>query len=129
MNAVLLDTDVFSFLIKPKDPRAEVYRPHVTGKTVAISFITVGDLYYGAEKKKWSGKTLRNFQERLKAVVVVPYDEELCRTYGKPESIPASRARRCAKRSLDRLMRDPSSDSAHLQQPKTFREDSGSDSD
>jgi predicted nucleic acid-binding protein len=90
MDAVLLDTDVFSYLMKPKDTRAEVYRPHVTGKTVAISFITVGELYYGAEKKRWSGKTLRNFQERLKAVVVVPYDAELCQTYGKVRaSLPA----------------------------------------
>jgi tRNA(fMet)-specific endonuclease VapC len=90
MDAVLLDTDVFSYLMKPRDTRADVYRPHVIGKTVAISFITVGELYYGAEKKKWSGKTLRNFQERLKAVVVVPYDAELCHTYGKVRaSLPA----------------------------------------
>jgi predicted nucleic acid-binding protein len=90
MDAVLLDTDVFSYLMKPRDTRAEVYRPHVTGKTVAVSFITVGELYYGAEKKKWSGKTLSNFQERLKAVVIVPYDAELCHTYGKVRaSLPA----------------------------------------
>jgi predicted nucleic acid-binding protein len=90
MDAVLLDTDVFSYLMKPKDTRGDAYRPHVKGKTVAISFITVGELYYGAEKRKWSGKTLRNLQERLKAVVVVPYDLELCRTYGKVRaSLPA----------------------------------------
>ncbi|HEY3975588.1 MAG TPA: type II toxin-antitoxin system VapC family toxin [Candidatus Sulfotelmatobacter sp.] len=83
MDAVLLDTDVFSYLMKSNDTRAEAYRPHVRGKTVAISFITVGELYYGAEKKKWSGKTLRNLQERMKAVVTVPYDAELCRTFGR----------------------------------------------
>jgi len=83
MQAVLLDTDVFSYLMKTNDPRGDAYRPHVEGKTVAISFITVGELYFGAEKKKWSGKTLSAFQERLKAVVVVPYDLELCRTYGR----------------------------------------------
>ena len=90
MDAVLLDTDVFSYLMKPRDTRAEVYQPHVKGKTVAISFITVGELYFGAEKRKWSGKTLRNLEERLKAVVIVPYDIELCRTYGKVRvSLPA----------------------------------------
>jgi len=83
MDAVLLDTDVFSYLMKSKDTRADAYRPHVKGKTVAICFITLGELYYGAEKKKWSGKTLRNLQERLKAVVIVPYDSQLCRTFGK----------------------------------------------
>ncbi len=83
MDAVLLDTDVFSYLMRPKDTRGDAYRPYVRGKTVAISFVTVGELYYGAEKKKWSSKTLSHLQEKLKAVVVVPYDEELCRTYGR----------------------------------------------
>src|SRR5437879_3434703 len=78
MDATLLDADVFSYLTKSNDPRANAY-PHVKGTTVAISFITVGELYFGAEKKKWSGKTLNNFLERLKAFVV-PYDIELCKT-------------------------------------------------
>jgi tRNA(fMet)-specific endonuclease VapC len=83
MDAVLIDTDVFSFLMKPGDTRGDAYRPHVKGKTVAVSFITVGELYYGAEKKKWSAKNRQNLEERLKAVVIVPYDAELCRTYGR----------------------------------------------
>ena len=41
MDAVLTDTDVFSYLMKPKDTRGDAYRPHVRGKTVAVSFITV----------------------------------------------------------------------------------------
>lgn len=90
MDAVLVDTDVFSYLMRPNDTRGDAYRPHVKGKTVAISFVTVGELYYGAEKRKWSGKTLSYLQEKLKAVVVVPYDEELCRTYARiRNSLPA----------------------------------------
>jgi len=46
MEAVLTDTDVFSYLMKPKDTRGDAYRPHVKGKTVAVSFITVGELYH-----------------------------------------------------------------------------------
>jgi predicted nucleic acid-binding protein len=78
MDAVLLDTDVFSYLARANDPRGDAYRPHIKGKTLAISFIMVGEIYFGAEKKKWSSKTLSTFLERLKAVVVVPYDMELC---------------------------------------------------
>jgi tRNA(fMet)-specific endonuclease VapC len=90
MDAVLLDTDVFSYLMRPKDTRGDAYRPHVKGRTVAVSFVTVGELYYGAEKRKWSGRTLSHLQEKLKAVVVVPYDEELCRTYARVRaSLPA----------------------------------------
>ncbi len=81
MEAVI--TDVFSYLMKPKDTRGDAYRPHVKGKTVAVSFITVGELYHWAEKRKWSAKSRQNLEERLKAVVVVPYDAELCRTYGR----------------------------------------------
>jgi len=90
MDAVLLDTDVFSFLMKSHDNSGVVYRPHVKDKTVAVSFITVGELYYGAEKKGWSAKSRKNLDERLKAVVIVPYDEELCRTFGRVRaSLPA----------------------------------------
>lgn len=83
MDAVLLDTDVFSYLMKSNDTRAEAYRPHVKEKTVAVSFITVGELHYGAEKKEWSATNRQNLEERLKAVVIVPYDAELCRTFGR----------------------------------------------
>jgi tRNA(fMet)-specific endonuclease VapC len=83
MDAVLLDTDVFSYLTRTHDTRGDAYRPHVAGKTVAISFITVGEIYFGAEKKKWGKQTLNTFLERLKAVVVVPSDHEVCREYGK----------------------------------------------
>ena len=82
MDAALIDTDVFSFLMK-KDTRADAYRQHVKGKTLALSFITVGELHFWAEKRKWSAKNRQNLEERLKAVVIVPYDAELCRTFGR----------------------------------------------
>lgn len=82
-ESVLLDTDVYSYLTKTNDARGDPYRPHVRGKTVAVSFITVGEIYFGAEKAGWSGRTLDAFLERLKAVVVIPYDDEICRAYGK----------------------------------------------
>jgi len=40
-------------------------------------------IYFGAEKKGWSSKTLSAFLERLKAVVVVPSDHDVCRVYGQ----------------------------------------------
>lgn len=43
-DRVLLDTDVFSYLLKGRD-HAERYRKHVAGKTVAVSFVTVGEIY------------------------------------------------------------------------------------
>ena len=83
MDAVLLDTDVFSYLLRPDDKRAEVYRKHVQGKTIAVSFVTVGELYFGAVKRGWSATTIAALEHKLKEVVIVPYDVEICKTYAR----------------------------------------------
>jgi predicted nucleic acid-binding protein len=90
MDAVLLDTDVFSYLMKPNDSRAALYRPHIKDKTVAVSFVTVGELYYGAQKRQWSHKSIQSLEDRLKAVVIVPYDAELCRVYARTRAAIAT---------------------------------------
>ncbi len=63
-------------------PRAEIYRPKVEGKLVAVSFVTVGELLYGAYKANWGADKLGALQARLRSVVIIPYDMELCRVYG-----------------------------------------------
>lgn len=81
MDAVLLDTDVFSFLIRPGDTRGDLYRPLVKGKTVALSFISVAELYTWTVARNWGAQCLAEFEERIKACVIIPYDLELCKTY------------------------------------------------
>jgi tRNA(fMet)-specific endonuclease VapC len=83
MDAVLLDTDVFSYLMKEGDTRAALYRPHVMDKTIALSFVTVGELYVWNIRKRWGARRLASFEQRLKAAVIVPYDLDLCKQYGK----------------------------------------------
>ncbi len=83
MDAVLLDTDVFSYLSKEGDTRADLYRPHVKGKTIALSFVTVGELYVWTVTRKWSAKRIAALEQRLKAAIIVPYDLELCKEYGR----------------------------------------------
>ncbi len=78
---MLLDTDVFSYLMKPTDTRAAIYAPHVKNKLVAVSFVTVGELLFGARKKKWGKAKLDELNQRLRSVVIVPYDKQLCETY------------------------------------------------
>ena len=82
VNSVLLDTDVFSYLLKTGDRRGGLYQPHVQGKTIAVTFVTVGELLYGAAKKNWGKKKLALLQQRLRSAVIVPYDAQICRTYG-----------------------------------------------
>jgi tRNA(fMet)-specific endonuclease VapC len=93
MDAILLDTDVFSFLMKGTDTRAAVYAPHVKGKTIALSFVTVGELFAWGERKGWGAKKFSDLEQRIKTAVVVPYDLDLCRQFGqiKAEMMNAGR--------------------------------------
>jgi len=83
MDAVLLDTDVLSFLSKPGDSRGELYRPRVKGKTIALSLVSVGELYVWTIRRKWSASRIAALERHSQTLLVVPYDLELCREYGR----------------------------------------------
>ena len=81
-GVVIVDTDVVSFLFKG-DTRAEAYREHLQGKTLAISFMTVAELYQWAYVRDWGGRKLAQLEERLRSYVIVAYDNELCKQWAK----------------------------------------------
>lgn len=85
-DAILIDTDVFSFLMRAGDTRRTIYEPHVKGKRMCVSFVTVGELFYGAYKRKWGQGKLDDMKKRLRSVVVVPFDQQLCHTYADIKS-------------------------------------------
>ncbi|HEY6350455.1 MAG TPA: PIN domain-containing protein [Candidatus Angelobacter sp.] len=85
-RSVLLDTDVFSYLMKSDSERAKPYRPHVQGKIVAVSFVTVGELLFGSYKKKWDAAKVASLNKKLRSVLIVPYDRKVCETYGELKS-------------------------------------------
>jgi tRNA(fMet)-specific endonuclease VapC len=95
--AVILDTDVVSFLFKG-DTRAEAYRIHLRGKTLALSFMTVAELYQWAFVRNWGADRITRLEQQLANYVIVPYDRELCwqwakicaarQSLGKPISVP-----------------------------------------
>ncbi|MDH5511050.1 MAG: PIN domain-containing protein [Nitrospinota bacterium] len=49
---------------------------------LAITFITVGELYYGAEKRGWGIDKRQHLETTLRNFVVIPYDHEIARVYG-----------------------------------------------
>jgi predicted nucleic acid-binding protein len=52
MNAAIVDTDVVSMLFKG-DTRALAYRPHITGRLLGISFMTLAELERWPLERKW----------------------------------------------------------------------------
>lgn len=85
-DAILLDTDVFSFLMRPNDDRARIYQPHVENRLIAVSFITVGELLFGAYRRNWGAARTAELQSRLRSVVIVPFDFQLCGVYASIKS-------------------------------------------
>lgn len=77
----MVDTDVFSYLLKG-DTKAAVYGPHLRGKRVAISFVTVGELYHWANRRKWSPAKRAELETRLRSFVIIPFDLQVCQAYG-----------------------------------------------
>lgn len=57
--------------------------PHMQGRLLAISFITVGELYFGAEKASWGEKKRTRLETVLRNFIVIPYDDEIARCYGR----------------------------------------------
>ena len=55
---VLLDTDVFSYLMKPADTRGPIYRPHVTGRSYVVPFVTVRVLVVACKAKSPAARVL-----------------------------------------------------------------------
>jgi len=99
VEAVLVDTDVYSYLMSG-GRYASLYRPHVEGKLIAVSFITVGELYFGAYRKKWGPERIADLKDRLRSVTIVPYDESVCRTYAELKSAIESRGEPIADNDL-----------------------------
>jgi tRNA(fMet)-specific endonuclease VapC len=57
MTTLIVDTDVVSFLLKG-DTRAHLYRPHLQDQTLALSFMTVAELYQWAYVRNWGERKL-----------------------------------------------------------------------
>lgn len=99
VEAVLVDTDVYSYLMNG-NTYADLYRPHVDGKLVAVSFVTVGELYFGAYRRGWGADRLGDLKDRLRSVTIVPYDEALCHTYARIKAEAASKGRSISPNDL-----------------------------
>lgn len=82
MNAVLLDTNVVSFVLKGHS-LAEAYRVHIEKRLLVISFMTVAEMYEGAYRAHCGRTKLRRLEAALRGYVVAPYTSETCRRWGQ----------------------------------------------
>jgi tRNA(fMet)-specific endonuclease VapC len=89
---LVVDTDVVSFLFKG-DSRAAAYRPHLDGRLLVISFMTLAELYQWALAHQWGERRRADLDAHLARFTVLPYDRDLCRWWAAA-SVEARRSGR-----------------------------------
>lgn len=73
MDAVVLDTDVLSFIAK-RDSRAALYVPALANKQLCICFQTVAELQLWALIRGWGQPRRQSLHSLIERFVVLPYD-------------------------------------------------------
>jgi tRNA(fMet)-specific endonuclease VapC len=82
MAAVVIDTDVLSFLFK-QDTRGDLYRRHLDGKVGVLSFMTVAELDFWADSHDWGARRRTALARFIQPFTVIDSDRELCRKMGR----------------------------------------------
>lgn len=80
-DKIMVDTNIVSYTMKGSK-EAEIYAKHLNNRLISISFVTVGELYYGAEKANWSKAKRLIIEQNLKNFVVIPYDYLIAQKFG-----------------------------------------------
>jgi tRNA(fMet)-specific endonuclease VapC len=82
MNAIVVDTDVVSFLFK-NHPIGNRYHSELAGRIPLLSFMTVAELERWAIQRNWSVQRLHWLHIYLRTFTVVPSSPDLCRQWAE----------------------------------------------
>jgi tRNA(fMet)-specific endonuclease VapC len=80
MSTVLLDTNIVSYLFKG-DTRAANYAPHLLNQELALSMMTVAELFQWAGMRNWGRVRMQQLETMLKQYTILPFDLETCRRW------------------------------------------------
>jgi tRNA(fMet)-specific endonuclease VapC len=76
VEPVLLDTDVFSFLLKGS-PASDPWIESVDGRYLLLCFVTVAELLLWAEVRNWGQPRRDRLQAKIDTTTVLPFNEAL----------------------------------------------------
>jgi tRNA(fMet)-specific endonuclease VapC len=82
VSLLVLDTNVVSYFMKG-GPLAEAYRGLLRGNDLAISFMTVAELYEGAYRAAWSTSKLVRLESVLSGYAIIPSSPAVCRAWAR----------------------------------------------
>ena len=82
MSLILVDTDVASFIFKGSD-YAKPYKSVLEGHKLAVSFMTVAELFQWAISRRWGQRRLTQLTQYLSNYATIPVDQPLCRQWAE----------------------------------------------
>lgn len=91
MSAVVLDTDVASAVLR-RGTSTTLAR-QLAGKTLAITFVTVGELTKWTLVRQWGPQRKAGMQTFLSRLVVLPYSETVAAVWGELQAYAQLRGR------------------------------------
>ena len=80
-EGILVDTDVFSYIAWQR-PMGKAFVPILRDRLPAVSFVTVGELFFGAAKAGWGEQRILRLETILKRYTVIPGTYAIARAYG-----------------------------------------------
>ena len=80
MSLVVLDTDVASTILRGR--LHDRLRARLIGKTLCISFVTLGKLTKWAVLRSWGPDKLADLARWRSRVVILPFDDTVATTWG-----------------------------------------------
>ena len=90
---LLLDTNICIYLIKKKPPSViRQFNAYPVG-TIGISSVTVAELEFGVQKSRYPSENQEALEQFLLPLVVLDFDRQAARAYGKLRTLLESRGR------------------------------------
>ena len=114
MSFVVRDTDVASAILRRRLP--ESMRASIEGKSLAITFVTVGELTSWTIRRGWGARRLADMAAWRRHVTRIPYDEAVAATWGWLDARAGTRPTAADQRHVDsRLLPGRGRASRHAQ--------------
>lgn len=82
MATVVVDTNIVSFQLK-RDTRARLYRRHLLGNDLILSFMSLAELDYWASRYNWGEGRRDSMERHLQGYEVFYADRDLCRLWAE----------------------------------------------
>lgn len=91
MSLIVLDTDVASATLRDRLP--DRLRARLAGHTMAITFVTLGELTKWTTLRSWGPRRLADLAEWRQHVAVLSYDETVAAVWGQLQARAQLRGR------------------------------------